>query len=766
MNFCPVLYSLGIFPARGGWCVRLPKGDVYLQVAAEYMHLLQLWCDGRTPLTEVRERAAKHWNVGSGSDELPAKEALSEFFSFMDALLDAEVLVDAAQLLRHTQILAHNPNDWGKSVAAEKFSLLRTQLNSQADAGHDAHWLGDSSSLAPSDWAGLIEGRHSCYGFSHLPLSRTELLALLACYGVTRDSAEGGEFRRAVPSAGALYRLNLTMVFLRPLSPDLPPGVWRVEYFESGAIALKRLDRENPRLLAAAYRACLMPEHLDGASVWLLISGDLATISAKYRNRAISHAYLEAGAVLQNLGLIASQLGLGQLPMSAFDDERAIKLFELGDDAPLISVVLGQRAAVETVLHPKPQVRWGEAQLDLPHNFAIARSMRDGSFDDASGMASSVACFGKDTDALKAYQKAVCEAVERETLTCRPSAVRWASMAALHKEGIDAIDPRHVLRFADDQYADPKFPLRGFDAEAIYPWVPMQEITCKTQTWMLADFTVRRAAIGEEFRFPSPVAQQYAHVSSSGCAASPNTGYALQNALLELIERDAFMRFWLTRQGAVSLNIQAIAQLKPFSETVSLAKRMTLAGCRVTLLQLATCWAKVVLSVVQHPERHFTLIGAGGAWTIEAAASKAMDEISTSVFAHLTGLDTPTITPDQVRFPVDHLHLYCQEEYFQRADFLFGIPDSSPMPDAATGNRATPTNTTSLLAALSAAGQKAHVSWHPTAELVRDYKNRPIHVVRVIAPGLIPLTFGVGLMPLGMGVELHSGWDDFPHPFP
>lgn len=751
-DFCPVLFSLGVFPSEDGWCVRQPARDVYLQAPDGYLNLVQRWCDGRTAWPDVRELAARHWADANASGSLP------EFLSLMESLVAEEVMVDAGQLLRHAKQLADNPNDWGRSAPADQWPALQAELCRRSDLGDTAQLLGDVASAGPSDWSAMSRQRNSCYRFSHEPLSRSDLLALLASYAVTceaADSADGAP-HRAVPSGGGLYRLSLFLVLLRPLEATLPAGLWRVEYLDAGGIALHRLKAEDSTFLEMAYRACLAPHNLDGASAWLVVCADLAVIAAKYRNRAVGHAYLEAGAVMQNLALIAAERGLGQLPLSAFDEARVAALLDLADQVPLISVVLGKPLPARARRQSARRVRWTQTLPGLPHHLAIAWPQND------SPQGPSNICFGRDTNALRAYQKAMCEAVERDAMAMALPCLRWASLNALQREAgapTTVIDPRQVLKFAENQYDQPGFPLDPFDPAAILPWVQMDELTAPGHAWMLADFVTRRSAMAVAPADAGSPSRPYAFVNSSGCAASPSRHHALQNALLELIERDAFMRFWMSRRGAVRLDLDC-AELG--ADTRTLCQRLMQEGCRVALLRLTTPWAHVVLSVAQHSALRFTLCGAGADWTLAAAAQKAMGEIATGVLARLAGVQTRPITPEEVRYPVDHLHLYCQPDYFRRADFLFETEMEAGMPDEPL----VPANLQSLLAAFKRVGQCAYVAWQPEQELPKDYKNRSIHVARVVAPGLVPIAFGAFLMPLGMGIALHAGWDGFPHPFP
>ena len=172
-------------------------------------------------------------------------------------------------------------------MPAEAWPALRAPLRHLWEAGDSLQWLGDVTSAGPSGWSALSRQRSSCYGFSHKPLSRADLLALLASYAVTSAAADSadGVAHRAVPSGGGLYRLSLLLVLLRPLDATLPAGLWHVGYLEDGGIGLHRLKAGDGTFLEHAYRACLAPHNLDGASAWLVVCADLEAISAKYRNR-------------------------------------------------------------------------------------------------------------------------------------------------------------------------------------------------------------------------------------------------------------------------------------------------------------------------------------------------------------------------------------------------------------------------------------------------------------------------------------------------
>lgn len=124
-----------------------------------------------------------------------------------------------------------------------------------------------------------------------------------AAQGIT----EPGTGRRTAPSAGALYPLELYVV--------QAAGVFR---YEPHGHRLKRIATSDQR--AVLSRAALGQDAVRLASTDLVITAVLSRTRAKYADRAERYAHLEAGHAAQNVLLEATSLGLGAVPVGAFDD--------------------------------------------------------------------------------------------------------------------------------------------------------------------------------------------------------------------------------------------------------------------------------------------------------------------------------------------------------------------------------------------------------------------------------------------------------------
>lgn len=65
-----------------------------------------------------------------------------------------------------------------------------------------------------------------------------------------------------------------------------------------------------------------------GALVWVIV-GDGARVSAKYGARGLRFLLLEAGHLMQNLCLIAADLGLATVPLGGFYEQPLARALQL-----------------------------------------------------------------------------------------------------------------------------------------------------------------------------------------------------------------------------------------------------------------------------------------------------------------------------------------------------------------------------------------------------------------------------------------------------
>lgn len=177
-----------------------------------------------------------------------------------------------------------------------------------------------------------IWARRSCRDFAPLELDPHDLAALLkGAYGIT--GIDAGNYRRAAPSAGGLYPLELYTITRAGIAHYLT----RDHALEPVASAPA----------AGELTACFFGQSwAEAASVVIVLTAVFARTQAKYGPRGYRFALLEAGHVGQNICLLAQERGLGAVCLGGFVDSRLNALLRVDgrSEAALYAVAVGHPA--------------------------------------------------------------------------------------------------------------------------------------------------------------------------------------------------------------------------------------------------------------------------------------------------------------------------------------------------------------------------------------------------------------------------------------
>lgn len=151
---------------------------------------------------------------------------------------------------------------------------------------------------------------------------------------------------------------------------------------------------------------------------------------------------------------------------------------------------------------------------------------------------------GKGATKEAAVRSAIGEGVERYAASLwDPSSLRYAPFDEIADE---AFDPRWLVFYSDAQYRAPDFPFAPFDSGRPIHWTRGQWLDTGEPVWL--------PALATYLHFPAPASEQLAQATSNGLAAGASFEDAARRALYELIERDAFMLFWLSRRAALRVD--------------------------------------------------------------------------------------------------------------------------------------------------------------------------------------------------------------------
>ncbi|MBN9887996.1 SagB/ThcOx family dehydrogenase [Salipiger abyssi] len=187
-----------------------------------------------------------------------------------------------------------------------------------------------------SDISNLLAQRRSVREFSDTPLPRAAVDRLIAAAQGYRDPSG----KRAAPSAHALYPIRLFLTVARVTG--MAAGVYEVDA-ETGEAALRTARDLRRDLREAAFED---QPWLENAPLVVTLCADLEKLNAAFfdqppiGHRGERYAYVESGAIAQNLSLQAVEMGLGSVLVAGFDDDKTADLLQV-PMRPLLHMCFG-----------------------------------------------------------------------------------------------------------------------------------------------------------------------------------------------------------------------------------------------------------------------------------------------------------------------------------------------------------------------------------------------------------------------------------------
>ncbi|PYG02194.1 ribosomal protein S12 methylthiotransferase accessory factor [Georgenia satyanarayanai] len=358
-----------------------------------------------------------------------------------------------------------------------------------------------------------------------------------------------------------------------------------------------------------------------------------------------------------------------------------------------------------------------------------------------SGPEGFVGCSGKGATVEAARNGALGEALERyASLTWEPDRRVSATRDALDGP---SLDPRDLVLFAEDQYAD--LPFRPYSARTELEWVPARSLTTGAEVWvpLLAVHLGYDVHHHDSYLFPA---------TSNGFAAGATLTDAVRAGLLEVVERDAFLIAWAHRLAGRRSPAASVPDDVVRRVAAGYARR----GVSIDVHQLPTDTAvTVVMAVGWSAEAPAAVVGLGADLDPVAAARGAVLEVGQVRPALRARLRRPgtaarlrelVADPARVTELEDHDLLYADPA--TAAAGLGYLREAPSLPWDATAPQ--DTGLTALVSSLTAvAGDVLYVDTTPP-----DVAELGVSVARGIVPGFQPIHFGAAQNRLG-GERLH-----------
>ncbi len=339
--------------------------------------------------------------------------------------------------------------------------------------------------------------------------------------------------------------------------------------------------------------------------------------------------------------------------------------------------------------------------------------------------------WGKGLTISGAVLSAVGEAIERYSASLPdPERFNWKRINEL--DG-DYLDPRRFGLYRDEQYQRTDFPCVRFDEDIPHPWV--------RGVWADSDEPVWVPAISVFLSLEVRQEQFICKGTSNGLAAGNGADDASKRAIMELVERDAFMAAWLTGRSGQRLEVDD--SVDPLLREVLEGIEALGASIEIYALPTSAIGTTVLcLAFGDGKEYPGVTFGLGSDLDPHAALRQAILELGQTGpylrrMMRLQILSTPE-DPRAVKEMLDHAAYYFPKERASAFDRLRNDQSSIRLRDLKSDG---PDSLEHCVSALKDADVRVALIDVTSADVQRG----PFRVVRAVSPDLQTIWYGYGL---------------------
>lgn len=326
------------------------------------------------------------------------------------------------------------------------------------------------------------------------------------------------------------------------------------------------------------------------------------------------------------------------------------------------------------------------------------------------------------------------------------------------------VSPDRFIRFDEAQYDDILFPFSRYEPSRPLQWRKAVKLPAMEDVWVPSQM-VSGPLERTEYQILDVL-------YSTGCAAGGSPAHAVTGAIREVIERDAFMFYWLSGHSPRRIDIEAVSPYLP----EWLRELLTWQGLEVHVLWLETDHKIPSICTLLMPRfAPGVAIGASAHLDWRQALEKATVE-AFHTLNWVSDMDRWNMAPpgiEAVRDFSDHVAFYRDDSRRELLQALLGGTSIALEPPvdlpSIDDHRA---HVAAMVERLSACGLETYVVNLTPADLA----SIDLHVARALIPGMHPIHAGTGVEHLdrrrleavasSLGLELPSTLNLVPHPFP
>jgi ribosomal protein S12 methylthiotransferase accessory factor len=403
-----------------------------------------------------------------------------------------------------------------------------------------------------------------------------------------------------------------------------------------------------------------------------------------------------------------------------------------------------------------------------------------------------ISCGGHSYSFRSSRASAIAEALERYSghFPRRKRSTVYGSYRQLRDQ---AINPEHLGLYSPEQYAQLS---QRNDPQRCVPYHPDLQFSW---VWGYSLRTAKPILVPEQIAYYSmqgmrPLTEQFIRENSNGCALGASIEEATLYGLMEVLERDAFLLTWYACLKLPAIAMQSTRDVKL---KLAIERSERLNGFTYYAFDNTTDFGlpiALVVGVNRADEAPKMACATGAHWDPDRALANAFHETAGMV-AHLKTSPPQSTMQDWergerlvangalVQSIEDHVLLGAMPAAFPRIGFLFQNQPKEPMSVRfAAQYAAGPSNDlTKILARIIDRIMSRGYDVVIVDQTAPELRESHLYCVRVLVPGLIPMTFCHGFeriygldrlyrTPQELGYADHilraAELNPYPHPFP
>jgi len=697
------------------------KQEIEITMPQKLSEELVRLCDGTHSIAILIEFFSQYWD----------KKNLQDLFGILES---KHVLTNAMDLSYLIWNFIKNPTAWKPELNKQEISNLVIEESSQKIDSPSTY----SEQIQPTEWTNSISNRCSSREFGKQNISKESLVRLLwsgqgACDSILATNENRNLYRKTIPSAGALFPVTLHLCLFKDIA-NISKGIYQIFSAYPNKIDLCFLHNELD-----SSKSCIVDTTIfENATGMIIVVGCLSHSALKYGNRGILYTILEAGHATQNILTCAQEEQIATVELGGFIEPKIIDLLGLAENTqPLTVIVFGSRISqqdkktksiFDKEISEKDIIRKMEIvtsdvkKYHLPFFMVFAESITPSTGEIWWSC-------GRDIEKKKAIIKAKAEAVEWFVCSCIDD--KYLVDGRLNTLNDNVVNPEDIVKYLPHQTQMTE----SFNPDKMYQWYKTTEMFSGKTTLVLADLVF--------FPYFGKFGKNYAFSNSSGVAAHTNVEFAIEHAVLENIEREAFMITWFNFLKRSPIEIQSLPA--NIQDRIYALEKV---GFNISLVNITLDLTPVIMIVVigKNDYPFFSCSTASG-YNVIQIIDRALMEAESSVYCHLRdGRSRLILTASEITRTMDHGSFYENSERIKKAEFLCGdithkttvkeIEEKTMIHSSKELYQAIKNlELTILIANLTS-----------TQELCK----LPYKVVRVIIPGIVPINFGYGIESLGL----------------